>query len=149
MKQSWIEWKDLPKKTASSNALIFNEQGKILVVKPSYKQTWNLPGGIIEEEESPQDACKREVLEELGIAIVPRDLAFVIYESRSEKLHDNIRFVWKIEKVSPDQIANIKLQESELADYKFIDLFELNDYLDFRLAEPLRKIGNATLYIQI
>jgi 8-oxo-dGTP pyrophosphatase MutT (NUDIX family) len=35
------------------------------LLEPTYKEDWEIPGGIIEENESPREACKREVLEEL------------------------------------------------------------------------------------
>ena len=39
----------------------------MLLVDPVYRDTWDLPGGAVEAEESPQAACRREVAEELGL----------------------------------------------------------------------------------
>jgi 8-oxo-dGTP pyrophosphatase MutT (NUDIX family) len=38
----------------------------VLLVDPVYRDTWDLPGGAVEAEESPHAAC-REVAEELGL----------------------------------------------------------------------------------
>jgi 8-oxo-dGTP pyrophosphatase MutT (NUDIX family) len=38
-----------------------------LLVNPVYKETWDLPDGVVEAEESPHAACRREVAEELGL----------------------------------------------------------------------------------
>jgi ADP-ribose pyrophosphatase len=50
--------------------LPFTSDGKILLVRqfrpPLKKWTWELPSGSIEENESPADAAKRELLEETG-----------------------------------------------------------------------------------
>ena len=50
--------------------LPFTTEGKILLVRqfrpPLKKWTWELPSGSIEENESPDDAANRELLEETG-----------------------------------------------------------------------------------
>ncbi|MCP5099570.1 MAG: NUDIX hydrolase, partial [Chloroflexi bacterium] len=57
----------LPKKRMSAGALFFDELGRLLVVNPTYKPTWEIPGGAIELNESPYQGCKREIEEELGL----------------------------------------------------------------------------------
>ena len=54
-----------PNWKVSVNALIETSDG-ILLVKPSYKKGWDLPGGIVEFNESPVEGLRREVIEELG-----------------------------------------------------------------------------------
>jgi 8-oxo-dGTP pyrophosphatase MutT (NUDIX family) len=48
--------------------IIYNEKGKILLVKDK-KWGWNLPGGKIEENETPAEAAKREVFEETNLVL--------------------------------------------------------------------------------
>ncbi|HSE35002.1 MAG TPA: NUDIX domain-containing protein [Candidatus Paceibacterota bacterium] len=43
--------------------------GRILLVRPSYRPYWELPGGMVEEDESLEEAGKRETLEEAGVQI--------------------------------------------------------------------------------
>ncbi len=40
--------------------------GRVLMVFDRYRQSWELPGGSIEEGESPRQAAARELLEESG-----------------------------------------------------------------------------------
>jgi len=51
----------------AAGVLFFDEAGRVLLVKPTYKPGWEIPGGGLEPGESPSDAAAREVREELGI----------------------------------------------------------------------------------
>ncbi len=59
----------LPRKRAISQLAIRDEAGRILLCQLTYKQDWDLPGGVVEVGESPQTAVAREVEEELGLEI--------------------------------------------------------------------------------
>jgi len=48
--------------------IIQNKEGKILLLKDK-KWGWNLPGGKIEENETPEEAAKREVWEETNLVV--------------------------------------------------------------------------------
>jgi len=58
---------------------IFNEQGSVLLVEHVFRTDypWGLPGGWISRSEAPNDAVKREVLEELKLEIEVKDLLSV------------------------------------------------------------------------
>lgn len=57
-------------------AVITDKAGRILVAQRPYSEIsyksykWEFPGGKVEENESPQDALTREILEELDCEIV-------------------------------------------------------------------------------
>ena len=55
---------------AGVRAAIFNEQGELLLVRHAYgRRDWNVPGGGIEQSESPIAAAVREVWEETGLRV--------------------------------------------------------------------------------
>lgn len=59
--------------------MIHDVEGKLLVVREGYgAQRWSLPGGAVEEGETPEEAAAREALEETGI-IVQIERLFGIY----------------------------------------------------------------------
>ena len=59
-----------PELPVSAGAILLDEQGRLLILKPTYKSGWTIPGGVMEADgESPWDACRREVLEETGLEV--------------------------------------------------------------------------------
>ena len=59
----------LPRKRAISQMLVRDLDDRVLLCRLTYKQDWDLPGGVVEVGESPQLAVSREVEEELGLNI--------------------------------------------------------------------------------
>ncbi len=58
-------------------AIIFDEQGRVLLCHRRDMDIWNLPGGGVESGELPTDAAAREVLEETGLEVVVERLVGV------------------------------------------------------------------------
>jgi 8-oxo-dGTP pyrophosphatase MutT (NUDIX family) len=54
--------------------LIRDPAERVLLCQLTYKQDWDLPGGVVEVGESPHLAVAREVREELGITVEAGDL---------------------------------------------------------------------------
>lgn len=59
----------LPAKRCAAGVLFTGPDGRILLVEPAGKAYWDLPGGIVEANESPAAAAAREVKEELGLVV--------------------------------------------------------------------------------
>ena len=59
----------LPTKRVISHALFRDEQGLVLLLETSYKEDWELPGGVVEPHETPRAGGERETMEELGIEV--------------------------------------------------------------------------------
>ncbi|HZR49533.1 MAG TPA: NUDIX hydrolase [Streptosporangiaceae bacterium] len=67
----------LPTLYGAAAALFTDPAGRVLLVKPNYRDHWSLPGGILEHAEPPHDGCAREVAEEIGLVIEPETLLTV------------------------------------------------------------------------
>ncbi|MGW4379619.1 NUDIX domain-containing protein [Kitasatospora sp. NPDC004531] len=52
----------------AAGVLFFDEDDRVLLVKPTYKSGWEIPGGYLRAGETPSEGAAREVGEELGIA---------------------------------------------------------------------------------
>lgn len=116
----------------AAGVLLRDKNGKILVVSPNYTDNWNLVGGVIDEDESPQSAALREVKEEIGLEFKPQDLrlAVVAYRPGVKGYHDSMYFVFDGGELPRERIDSIRLQEEELDEFKFIAPDEVTQYLD-------------------
>lgn len=59
----------LPKKRVIAHAVFRHPDGRVLLLETSYKEDWELPGGVVEPGESPRLGAQREIHEELGITV--------------------------------------------------------------------------------
>lgn len=59
----------LPRKRAIAQMLVRDTESRVLLCQLTYKNDWDLPGGVVEVGESPQQAVSREFEEELGLGI--------------------------------------------------------------------------------
>jgi 8-oxo-dGTP pyrophosphatase MutT (NUDIX family) len=55
----------------SVSGAVFDEDGRILLVRHREGDVWSIPGGAIEPEEIPADALVRELWEETGLHVRP------------------------------------------------------------------------------
>jgi ADP-ribose pyrophosphatase YjhB (NUDIX family) len=57
-----------------ADALILDDQGRILLVRRADDGLWAMPGGWVEPDETPEQAVVRESLEETGLVVSARRL---------------------------------------------------------------------------
>lgn len=55
--------------TLGARAIVINDKGQILLVKHSYQPHWHLPGGGVDNGETPKAAVIRELKEEVGLIV--------------------------------------------------------------------------------
>lgn len=130
----------LPRKTAAGGVLIRNEDGLILFLEPTYKPTLEIPGGVAEYNESPLEACRREIREEIGIDVEIGGLLVVDWTPAQGVWFDGLMFIFDGGTLSPDQIAQMELDPSEVRQYRFLTLDQAKARLRPSLA---RRVASA------
>lgn len=120
----------LPMKRMGAAALLLNREHNILIVKPTYREKWLLPGGIVEAHESPGAACLREVREESGLIVSLKQLLCVEYRSTAPPKTEALQFVFFCGILSPSQIQQISLAPDEIIAYCFVSIDEAPDKLE-------------------
>ena len=113
----------LPAIPASAGALIFDHAGQLLILKPTYKTGWTIPGGVMEADgETPWDACRREVREECGIEVRSGRLACVDFRPGRPGHPGGIRFLFDCGTADDAALAAITVQPEEVAEYRLVPL---------------------------
>lgn len=133
----------VPRIPASAGAMITDPANRLLILKPTYKKGWTLPGGQIDPGgESPWETCKRETLEECGIVVQHGRLACVDFLRPKPGRPGGVRFLFDCGTADEVAIAGIKLQPEEISEHRFV---ELADALAL-LSGPLRRrVSRATV----
>jgi 8-oxo-dGTP pyrophosphatase MutT (NUDIX family) len=113
----------LPAIPASAGALIFDRKGRLLILKPTYKSGWTIPGGVIEADgETPWQACVREVKEECGLMIRTGRLACVDFRGPRPGRPGGMRFLFDCGQLDSAALSAVVLQSAEIAEYRIVKL---------------------------
>ncbi|HEX3333096.1 MAG TPA: NUDIX hydrolase [Acidimicrobiales bacterium] len=132
----------LPRIPASSGAMIFDGTGRLLIVNPTYKKHWSIPGGIMEADgETPWEACRREVREEVGLVVERGRLAAVDFLRPRPSDAGGMRFLFDCGVWDDDVLATITLQEEELSEHRLVRPSRALELL----SGPLRRRVGAAL----
>ena len=109
---------------ASVAAMVFDEQGRILLFKHTYRKfEWGIPAGGLEYNEQPENAIVREFFEETGMQIKVEKL--LLAESSKEDRNINLIFLCKI-------VSGTFKESHEISEMKY---FEVNDLPQMLFAE--------------
>lgn len=98
----------------AAGAVILDGRGRVVVVNPSYKDGWELPGGMAEEGEDPYAAARREVLEEIGLDL---DLGrLLVCDVTSPSVYGRVllHFVFDAPVLTDDQVRDLRAVDPEL-----------------------------------
>ncbi|WP_419993235.1 NUDIX domain-containing protein [Streptomyces boninensis] len=135
--------------TIAAGVLLFDEEGRVLLVDPTYKPGWEFPGGVVERGEAPARAGVREVAEELGIELdAPPRLLVVDWEPPAPPRHGGLRLLFDGGLLDAGQRAQVLLPGPELRAWRFASEAEAEAMLPpvryTRLRWALRARARAT-----
>ena len=132
----WSGQAAVPGIPASAGAMIFDAAGRLLILKPTYKPGWTIPGGVMEADgETPWQACRREVREECGIEVAQGQLACVDFRRSRPGRPGGIRFLFDCGALPEQSLAGIVLQPEEICEYRLLPVPAALDLL----RKPIRR----------
>lgn len=121
----------------AAGLLIHDDAMNILLVKPTYKDGWDIPGGYVEPSESPAHAAERELLEELGMAR-PCGRLLVVDWAPHPAEGDKLLFVFDGGALVPGDGAQPRPDGVEIAEARFWPPTAFGDLMPARLARRLQ-----------
>jgi 8-oxo-dGTP diphosphatase len=120
----------------SAGALIFDRNRRLLILKPTYKSGWTIPGGIMEADgETPWQACQREVREECGLEVTHGSLACMDFRLWRDGNPGGIRFLFDCGALADSALARVVLQPEEVSEYRLVPIAEAFSLL----RKPIRR----------
>ncbi len=120
---------------------------RYLIVRRNQAQSgagyWEFPGGKVEPDESPEEALRREIEEELQVTIDTRRLSFLL-KSLHQYTNKKIEISFYLYEIP----AEVELVLVDHDDFKWCDLSEMLGYkiadADVPLIHHLQKLQKGT-----
>ncbi|GAB3209086.1 NUDIX domain-containing protein [Marinactinospora thermotolerans] len=144
-------FESLPRTRGAATALLRDEEGRTLLVKPTYKPGWSLPGGVIEMGESPLAACRRECAEEIGFVPALSGLVCVDWLPRHSFPDGRPATIFVFAgAVSRDVLERVRLPAEELSAAVMATPAEVGRLLPEAMARRIGRCLQAatTLYLE-
>ena len=104
----------------AAGALCRDQYGQVLLVDPVYRDTWDVPGGVVEAEESPHATCRREVAEEIGLNRPLGRVLAVDWAPSQPDYPEGLVVIYDGGVLSPRDVAAITVPADELDGFAFV-----------------------------
>ncbi len=127
-----------------TKAIVLNGKNDILALRrgktaPRRALQWDLPGGLVDEGESPYEAVKREIQEETGLIVSEVHLIYSLSEIRENK---NVIFLFFVTHTGTDAVQ-ISFEHEE---YRWMDLDNAIENFEYKTQkDALTYIKNSEL----
>jgi 8-oxo-dGTP pyrophosphatase MutT (NUDIX family) len=143
----------LPRKRMGAAVLFRDPASRVLLVEPTYKDYWEIPGGCVDADESPYDAAVRELKEEQGISVVPGRLLVVDWVPPRPGRTEGVMFVYDGGVLDPARQTEVQLPTEELRSWAWSTPDEADSRLSELLARRVRAARRAldecvTIYLE-
>lgn len=128
----------LPGKRIGAGLLCRDADDRVLLVQPTYKPTWELPGGVVEAGESPAACAAREVREELGIELPVGRLLVVDWLPVRPPKTEGLMMQFDGGVLDDVVTRRFRLPADELAAWRWFSSAELDEVLPDYMARRTR-----------
>ncbi|MDQ3688979.1 MAG: NUDIX domain-containing protein [Chloroflexota bacterium] len=132
-------YQSLPGKRIGAGLICRDAEDRVLLVQPTYKPTWEIPGGVVEAGESPAATVAREVREELGITLAVGRLLVIDWLPVRPPKTEGLMMQFDGGVLDDAVTRHFQLPADELRDWRFFAADELDDVLPDFMARRTRR----------
>lgn len=133
------------RKRVAADVLIRDESDRILLVNPTYKDYWDIPGGMAESNEPPRKAAERELVEELGVSITVGRVLVLDWIGPHGPWDDQLVFIFDGGTLTAEQLNNVRAIDPEITEFAMFDPEEASRRLRPDMARRLSRARQALL----
>ncbi len=144
IKIKWIEGYELTDDDIYTqvSAYVFDDSGKMLIVKNEEEDTWTIPGGHPKNFETSEETLKREMMEEACITLKNIKYLGAVEVIEKDRSYYQLRYVANVDNLKPFK------QEMEISERLFVGLDELDKYIKWANGITFKaQISSAVKYI--
>jgi len=136
---------DFIRPRVAAGVLIRNEKDEVLMVTPSYKSFLDIPGGYVEQGETPVVAARREVKEEIGLDIQVGRLLVADWRGDSGDGAGGPKFLFVFDggRLTENELDQIEVDGDEIIGYQFQPVETLSDVTISRLVIRIEQAVQA------
>ncbi|MET9225601.1 NUDIX hydrolase [Lentzea sp. NPDC003310] len=127
----------LAKKRMAAGVLFRDKAGRVLLLQPSYKPNWEIPGGAVDADESPWATATRELAEELGWERPLGRLLVVDYVRPQDSRPEGVVFVFDGGVLDETDLVGMVFPDGEILSAGFHTTAEAREKLKPLLADRL------------
>jgi ADP-ribose pyrophosphatase YjhB (NUDIX family) len=136
----------------AAGVLFFDVDDRVLLVKPTYKPGWEIPGGYLHPGETPTEGAAREVKEELDITPPVGRLLVADWAPHATE-GDKLLFVFDGGILPAETREQITVDGVEISEYAYYPAEQLDSMLIPRLARRVHaaigaRRGGAATYLE-
>ncbi|MFI1187035.1 NUDIX domain-containing protein [Streptomyces californicus] len=129
------------RKRVAADVLLRDALGRVLLVDPTYKPGWDLPGGMAEANEPPDVAVRRELREELGLDVELSGLLVVDWVAPHGPWDDQIAFIFDGGTLRGGETP--RPHDRELSAARFVPLEQARELVNARMRLRLDAAAKA------
>lgn len=95
-----------------AGVVIRGEGGRVLLVEPTYKENWEIPGGVVEADEAPWATAEREVREELGLELRVHQPLLIDHLTTDVQLDEGMASLLASGRLTEDEAAVLRAERA-------------------------------------